>query len=693
VSTLRNASLCIAFALGLGCSNETPTTVVDSGAETDLGNETDTPKPADAGPGDTGPSDTGTPDAGPADVGPTPVDVPAEDVPAPSDTPTPTDAPEPGDTPAPSDAPADGSTCTGTDRALCRGGTGEMSCVDLSRDAAHCGRCEAACAPGQVCNGGVCNCPQGTVLCDGRCVATAVDPLHCGACNTRCGTGQECVGGACACPNNGAFCGGACVRPQSDNAHCGACDNACVGGSACEMGACVCPMGQRLCGAGPMAACVDTQTSDAHCGACGTACTGGQTCTAGACACPMGQTLCGGQCVRTDSDRANCGACGTVCPSPQLCSAGRCTLACDTGLTSCAAEGGAMVCANTRSDTNHCGACGQRCGSGQRCVNSACVCETGETACGTGSAAFCIDAQTDVRNCGACGNRCATQTNASGATCAGAMCRAVCSQGFGDCDSAFSNGCEIDLGRNANHCGGCGMACPMEAGVQRVCVAGRCAATSCRAIHEASPMAPSGLYRIDPDGPGGNASVVVYCDMVTQGGGWTLVGRSRPGGNLLPFCAGTDGGTSFGWRSATGAVTDDSQAYALNAAAVGLRFGEVLFGNYAMGKTWGDRLYRHRVPADFLEAYRTRQLRLGVPEELSAMRCVTQLPYGEQNPAGDTGSMFNYMGFTDNADAFHLRDVEGNGFGLSASGWMSCYRNDNCYAGAINRQQGMIMVR
>ncbi len=395
----------------------------------------------------------------------------------------------------------------------------------------------------------------------------------------------------------------------------------------------------------------------------------------------------------TVDDRPEFACPGTVCPSPQLCSAGRCTLACDTGLTSCAAEGGAMVCANTRTDSNHCGACGQRCGSGQRCVNSACVCETGETACGTGSAAFCIDAQTDVRNCGACGNRCATQPNASGATCASAMCRAVCSQGFGDCDSAFGNGCEIDLGRNANHCGGCGMACPMEAGVQRVCVAGRCAATSCRAIHEASPMAPSGLYRIDPDGPGGNASVVVYCDMVTQGGGWTLVGRSRPGGNLLPYCAGTDGGTSFGWRSATGAVTDDSQAYALNAAAVGLRFGEVLFGNYAMGKTWGDRPYRHRVPADFLEAYRTRQLRLGVPEELSAMRCATQLPYGEQNPAGDTGSMFNYMGFTDNADAFHLRDVEGNGFGLSASGWMSCYRNDNCYAGAINRQQGMIMVR
>jgi len=352
-----------------------------------------------------------------------------------------------------------------------------------------------------------------------------------------------------------------------------------------------------------------------------------------------------------------------------------------------------MVCANTRTDTAHCGACGQRCGLGQRCVNSACVCEAGETACGTGAGAFCIDAQSDVRHCGSCGNRCATQPNASGASCGAGQCRAVCAAGFGDCDMAFSNGCEVDLGRDANHCGGCGMACPMEAGLQRVCVAGRCAATSCLAIHTASPQSPTGFYRIDPDGPGGNASLVVWCDMTTDGGGWTLVGRSRPGGNVLPVCAGTDGGMGFGWRNAAGAVTDDSMAYALNVAAVGLRFGEVLFGNYSMGKTWGDRLYRHRVPADLVDGYRTRQVRLGVPEELSPMRCVTQLPYGEQNPSGATGSMFNYMGFTDNVDAFHFRDVEGNGFGLSASGWMSCYRNDNCYAGAINRQQGMVMVR
>lgn len=46
---------------------------------------------------------------------------------------------------------------------------------------------------------------------------------------------------------------------------------------------------------------------------------------------------------------------------------------------------------------------------------------------------------------------------------------------------------------------------------------------SCRAIHTSNPNAPTAMYQIDPDGPGGNPPLTVACDMTTDGGGWTLV--------------------------------------------------------------------------------------------------------------------------------------------------------------------------
>ena len=44
---------------------------------------------------------------------------------------------------------------------------------------------------------------------------------------------------------------------------------------------------------------------------------------------------------------------------------------------------------------------------------------------------------------------------------------------------------------------------------------------SCLEIPVANPSAPSGIYEIDPDGPGGSAPFTVTCGM--SGGGWTLI--------------------------------------------------------------------------------------------------------------------------------------------------------------------------
>lgn len=46
---------------------------------------------------------------------------------------------------------------------------------------------------------------------------------------------------------------------------------------------------------------------------------------------------------------------------------------------------------------------------------------------------------------------------------------------------------------------------------------------NCSEIHFFNPIAPSGVYTIDPDGDGPVPAMDCQCDMTTDGGGWTLV--------------------------------------------------------------------------------------------------------------------------------------------------------------------------
>ncbi|MFO0610587.1 MAG: fibrinogen-like YCDxxxxGGGW domain-containing protein [Polyangiales bacterium] len=298
---------------------------------------------------------------------------------------------------------------------------------------------------------------------------------------------------------------------------------ACPTGQRCVMGGCVCPAGQTRCGD----ACVDPQTSDAHCGMCNNACPAGQRCAMGACVCPEGQTRCGAACVDTRSDRANCGACGNACPAGQVCDAGACRIDCTAPEVGCTA-GGAMVCVDTRANASHCGGCNMVCvtpagASGAACRSGACaaVCAAGRGDCDGAFANGCeVDTATSNAHCGRCGNACpATVPDATAVGCAAGACAATCRAGRGDCDGALANGCETDVTATPAHCGRCGNACATG----EACVAGRCLPRSCASARAGDPAAASGVYRIDPDGPGGVADFEVYCDMATAGGGWTLL--------------------------------------------------------------------------------------------------------------------------------------------------------------------------
>lgn len=85
-----------------------------------------------------------------------------------------------------------------------------------------------------------------------------------------------------------------------------------------------------------------------------------------------------------------------------------------------------------------------------------------------------------------------------------------------------------ELLSDPSHCGACNTACPTG----MLCSEGVCRVpASCAEVLRRAPSSPDGTYLLDPDGPGLREPLALFCDMRSDGGGWTLVYKSNMANN------------------------------------------------------------------------------------------------------------------------------------------------------------------